>query len=37
MRRVDVVRDREETRAMAWRSILAEGGRKGDKVCWLVD
>ncbi len=28
MRRVDVVRDREETKAKAWRSIFAEGGRK---------
>ena len=38
MRRVDVVRDREETRARVWRSIFAEGGRKGgEKVCWLVD
>lgn len=37
MRRVDVVRDREETRTRAWRSIFAGGRKGGEKVCWLVD
>lgn len=37
MRRVEVVKEREETRIRAWTSIFAGGKRGGDEVCWLVD
>ena len=36
MRRVDVVTDREEMRARAWRSIVAGGRKGGNQVCLLV-
>ena len=33
MRRVEVVKDREETRIRAWTSIFAEGRKGDDEVC----
>ena len=36
MRRVDVVTEREEMRARAWRSIVAGGRKGGNQVCLLV-